>query len=141
MHSVTRGPEDNRLHRARTAVTLAQQGEHDSATDIVIDLVTEDPDCAVAHRAWGRVLLEQGRATDAVAAYKAAVALAPDEAALQFELAYALVAQAEKSPFVGLTSYIEAKDAVEAGLHRDPDNTLAPGLIDLIDAGRHKILS
>lgn len=132
---------DDRKRRAEAAMALSADGDHTTATDLVIDLVAEDPTCPAAHRAWGRVLLDQERFSDAVAAYRGASQMSVNDAEVQFELAYALMAQANMEPFVGLSNCIEAGEAVNRGLALDPANTVGASLIELIEARREMVLA
>ena len=132
--------DGNRMERAVAAVALSAEGDHTTATDLVIDLVAEDPTCAAAHRAWGRVLLNQERYTDSVAAFRAAAELTPGDADVWIEVAYTLVLQAEEQPFYGMTSLIEAGDAVARALALDPGNESAISLRQLIDQNRQRAL-
>ena len=130
----------NRMERAVAAVALSADGDHSTATDLVIDLVAEDPTCTAAHRAWGRVLLNQKRYTDAVAAFRAAAELSPNDGEVWLEVAYSLVLQADEQPFYGMTSLIEAGDAVARALALDPGNETGTSLRQLIDQSRQRAL-
>ncbi len=110
--------------RAEYAIAAASRGEFDRARSAVIDLVAEDWHNAAAHQTWAQVLLEEGKATDAVAAYRTAVSLDPQRAELHFELAQALLIEAEKNPFVPLSNWLDTRDAVEAGLKMWPTHEL-----------------
>lgn len=131
---------DNRFDRAVAAVALSARGDHTAATDLVIDLVTEDPTCTAAHRAWGRVLLDQKRYTDSVAAFRTATELAPNDAEVWIDLAYSLVMHAEEQPFHALTSLIEAGEAVDRALDLDPRSEIATSLRELITRNRNEAL-
>ena len=121
-------------------MALSAAGDFDTAADLVIDLVAEDPTCASSHRAWGRVLLDQGRWSDSVAAYRTAAELSQNDPELQFELGFALVTQADKEPYLGLANYLEAADAVHKGLALDPSNTVGNSLQAIIDTRRKEVL-
>jgi len=107
--------------RAEYAVAAAKRGEFDLATTVVIDLVAEDWHNADAHRAWGRLLLEQGKAIDAVAAFRVAASLDPLRALSHFELANALLVEGQQNLYFPLIHWVEAQEAVKTGLG------LAPG--------------
>lgn len=106
--------------RANYAIATAENGNYEHAKAVVIDLISEDYNNAAAHRAWGRVLYKEGKATDAVAAFRVAVALDSREPQLLFEFAEALMYQAHRYAFVPLSNMVEARDAVDAGLRLSP---------------------
>jgi len=81
--------------RAEYAIAAAKRGEFEHATTAVLDLIAEDWNNAEAHRAWGRLLLTQGKATDAAAALRVAADLDPRPADVHFDLAHALLTQAD----------------------------------------------
>lgn len=127
--------------RAQYAVAAAKRGEFDNARAVVIDLVSEDWNNAVAHRAWGRVLLEEGKTSDAVAAYRTAANLDPREADVHFELANALLEEAEKSPFLPLENWLEARNAAQEGLTRAPVDEFGIDLLRQIEDHRDRVLN
>ena len=122
-------------------MALSADGDHGTAAELIIDLVAEDPTCPSAHRAWGRVLLDQERFSDSVAAYRTASQMDPTNPEVQFELAYALMAQAANEPYVGLSNCIEATDAVNRGLALDPTNSVGSSLLELIGKRRERVLA
>ena len=61
--------------RTRYAIDTAKNGNHEHAKSIVIDLIAEDWHNVEAHRAWGRVLLQEGKPSDAVAAFRVALSI------------------------------------------------------------------
>lgn len=107
--------------RARYAVASAENGKFEHAKSVVIDLIAEDYNNAQAHRAWGQVLLHEGKSSDAVAAFRVAVSLEVYDPSMWFEFAEALIIQRHSYALVPLPNMIEARDAVAAGLR------LAPG--------------
>lgn len=131
----------DRKHRAAAAISLSAGGDHGTATDLIIDLVAEDPSCPSAHRAWGRVLLDQERFSDSVAAYRTAAQMDSGNAEVQFELAYALLAQAAKEPYVSLSNCNEATEATNLGLALDPGNAVGVSLLELADRRRQRVLA
>ncbi len=126
--------------RAEYAIAAAKRGDFDGATTAVIDLVAEDWDNAEAHRAWGCLLLERDKPTDAVAAFRTAANLDPRRSDVHFELAAALLAEAQKNPFLPLTSWLEAKEAVEEGLARSPYDQVGIDLRDQVETQRSRAL-
>ena len=122
--------------RADFAMAAAKRGDFHHAEAVVIDLVAEDWENAAAHRAWGCLLLEQGKATDAVAALRIAASLDPRSAELHFELVDALLAEAEKNPFPTLTNWLEASDAVNAGLALMPGHERGVALFERVESQR-----
>lgn len=107
--------------RAKHAIATAKNGDYEHAKSVVIDLISEDYQNAQAHRAWGRVLLEEGKVSDAVAAYRVAVTLDNESPYLLFEFAESLLIQRQRFAHVPLPNWIEAREAVDTGL------SLAPG--------------
>ena len=108
--------------RAEYAVAASNRGEFATAKEVVIDLVSEDWHNAAAHRAWGQLLLNEGKPSDAAAAFRVAVDLDPRQGAVHFDLAAALFAEAEASPYLRLTNWVELRAAVQEGLDRAPDS-------------------
>ncbi len=131
---------DLRTDRISAALNLSASGNHHQAMDLVIDLVSEDPTWPTAHRAWGRVLLDQGRTSDAVAAYRAAVDLGDGDAQVRYELVYTLIAHAEKSPFIAQQLLVEARQILAEAAETDPGNAVASSLHALITARSQDIL-
>ena len=119
--------------RANYAVASAENGNYEHAKSVVIDLITEDYNNAQAHRAWGRVLLHEKKAADAVAAYRVAVGLESNDSAMWFEFAEALVAERRSFAIVPLPNMIEAKEAVATGLRLAPGDTRGHELRDEIN--------
>ena len=107
--------------RATYAIASAKDGNYEHAKSVVIDLIAEDYHNAQAHRAWGKVLLQEGKVSDAVAAYRVALTLEAHDENMYFEFAEALLAQRQRYAFIPLPNLIEAREAVSAGLR------LAPG--------------
>lgn len=108
--------------RANYAVSSAQNGNFEHARSVVIDLIQEDWHNAEAHRAWGRVLLEEGKATDAVASFRVAASIDARNPELHFELAEALLTEARKFSFIPLPNRVEANEAIATGLSLAPDH-------------------
>lgn len=131
---------DLRTERVTAAMDLSARGQHDRAMNLVIDLVSEDPTCPIAHRAWGRLLLDQGRTSDAVAAYRAAIEFAPGDVQVRYELTYTLIMHAEKSPFMANELLVEARQVLAEAEELDPKSTVAPSLAQLITARSEGIL-
>jgi len=129
---------DLRTHdrRALSAVEAADRGEFDYAKSVVIDLIAEDWNNAQAHRAWGRVLLAEGKTADAVAAYRTAVSLDPRRADVHFDLAEALLADFGANPFTPHTSWVEAREAVSNGLARTANHARGNNILARIEQAR-----
>ncbi len=126
--------------RAEAAIKAAKNGDVDRAGDIVIDLISEDWNNVEAHRAWARVLLARGKATDAVAAIRTAASIDPNRADLQFELAQTLIIEAEKNPFLPLANWCEARQAVLAGMELAPNETRAIALLKRVEEHRARVV-
>lgn len=118
--------------RAKYAISSAENGNYEHAKAVVIDLIAEDYNNAQAHRTWGRVLLEEGKITDAVAAYRVAVTLDNDNPYLLFEFAEALVLQRQRFAHVPLPNWIEASEAVDTALSLVPGDPKGVRLRDKI---------
>lgn len=119
--------------RVNFAIASAENGNYEHAKSVVIDLIAEDYNNAQAHRAWGRVLLHEKKAADAVAAYRVAVGLESNDSAMWFEFAEALVAERRSFAIVPLPNMIEAKEAVAAGLRLAPGDARGHELRDEIN--------
>lgn len=117
-------------------MAAAERGDFDGAATTVIDLVSEDWNNAEAHRAWGCVLLGQRKPTSAVAAFRIAASLDPRCADVHFDLAVALLAEANENPFPRLTSWLEARDAVNDGLTRSPGSERGNALLNQVEHER-----
>ena len=120
--------------RANYAVSSAQNGNFEHARAVVIDLIQEDWHSAEAHRAWGRVLLEEGKATDAVAAFRVATSIDSRNPELFFELADALLIEAQKYAFIPLPNRVEANEAIDRGLVLAPGHPLGPELREKLNS-------
>lgn len=131
---------NGRQARVGAAINASNRGDFTTAKDVVIDLVTEDWNCAESHKAWGRVLLDQNLTTDAVAAFRTATELDPSNAELHFELASALVSHAERADWLQLTFWIDARAAVLAGLELEPDSFMGKRLLSVIEEQRKRVL-
>ena len=107
----------------------------------MIDLIAEDWHNAEAHRAWGRVLLQEGKASDAVAAYRVAVSLNDRSPQLHLEFAAALLAETEKYSFIPLPNWVEAREAIENGLLLSPDHPTGLDMLKMLDANRDQALA
>ena len=127
--------------RVKNAIAAAERGDFDQATSTVIDLVAEDWNNAEAHSAWGHVLLAQGKTIDAVESYRTALSLDPRGAEVYFDLAGALLEVARADPFLPLTNWLEAQDAVHEGLKRWPNNELGLRLFDEVEDLRTRAIS
>lgn len=131
---------DTRQTRADIATTAAKRGDFATATNVVLDLVAEDWNNAEGHLAWGRVLRAQGKAVDAVAAFRTALVLNPTSADIHFELASGLLEEAAKNPYLPLTNWIEAREAVTQGLRLRSDSLVGRHLLRVIDEQRDRAL-
>jgi len=107
--------------RTKYAIDTATNGNIEHAKSMVIDLVAEDWNNAEAHRAWGAILLQEGKTSDAVASFRVALNLNPQNPEGYFELADALVIQTHSFALVPLPNWAEAQELVQEGMR------LAPG--------------
>jgi predicted Zn-dependent protease len=82
-------------------------------------LVAEDPGNPYYHELKGQILLENGRAGEAIPEYQSAVRLLPSEPLLKLSLGQAMVATEDPKYAQG------AIDVLSASVHQDPDNTFA----------------
>ena len=121
-------------------MAAARRGDIDAATEVVVDLVGEDWDNAEAHRAWGCVLLAKGKPSDAVGAFRAAVQIEPRRAELHFDLGTALLAEADQSPFLQLSNWIDAQEAITKGLTISPWSETGLELQKQLEAKRSQAL-
>ena len=127
--------------RAESAIDAAERGELERATTAVIDLIAEDYNNADSHRAWGRVLLAKGMTSDAVSAFRTAIAIDPRRADLYFGLAEAILVHAEHNPFLPLSTWNDARQAVLDGLERGPDELIGHALLRKVEQQRARALS
>lgn len=125
--------------RADRAVAAADRGDYTSATNTVIDLIAEDWNNAEAHRAWGLVLLAQDKATDAVSAFRTAMQIDPRRTDLHFDLARALLSEAEKNPYFPLANWIETRETILEGLRRSPGDKAGLKLLNHVEQHKRRI--
>lgn len=104
--------------RATKAVLAARQNDFATARTTVIDLVAEDYANADAHRAWGHVLLSEGKTVDAIAALRMSLDLDDSSADAHFDYAVALLRAASRDSFLALSHCSDALAAIKAGLDR-----------------------
>lgn len=79
------------------------------------------------------MLLHEGKSSDAVAAFRVAIALESNDPVMQFEFAEALIAQRHSYALVPLPNMIEAREAVAAGLRLSPGDPRGLELRDQIE--------
>jgi len=127
---------DTRVDRA---VAAADRGDYTTATDVVIDLISEDWNNAEAHRAWGLVLLAQDKATDAVSAFRTAMQIDPRRSDLHFDLARALLGEAEQNPYLPLANWIETRETVLEGLRRSPGDKDGLKLLNHVEQHKRRV--
>jgi len=125
--------ETERRVRAEAAEWAAQNGNFSVAKDQVIDLIAEDWNCAEGHRAWGRVLQLERKYSDAIASFRTAATLRPEDPELLFEYAAAMVDAAQAAQLLQLTDWSEARHAVMRGLELAPATTVGVKLLRFID--------
>ena len=106
--------------RAQYALQAAERGEFAGARRTIIDLVAEDYSNAEAHRAWGQILLAEGKSHDAAAAFRTALELDDSHVETYFDLAEAAIDVASHRPFLALEHWSEARQATLDGLARMP---------------------
>ena len=127
---------DTRVDRA---VAAADRGDYTTATNVVIDLIAEDWNNAEAHRAWGCVLLAQGKATDAVSAFRTAMQIDPRRSDLHFDLARALLGEAEQNPYLPLVNWIEARETILEGLRRSPGDKAGLKMLNHVEQHKRRV--
>ncbi len=115
----------DRASRMGVANALAALGRTDEALAALAAISAEWPDFPFAAIRRGALLEEQGDQAGALAAYREAVAVAPDNADTHFTLAFALRRAGESA---------EAIDAFEAGLAIDPNRESARQALDALRA-------
>ncbi|MGQ9371058.1 M48 family metalloprotease [Azospirillum sp. A39] len=93
--ALRRFPESDRSIAARYGRTYAylRRGEVERALPLADGLIAEEPKNAFFYETKGDLLLQTGRAADAVAPYRKAVEYAPDAAPIRVSLAHALLEQ------------------------------------------------
>jgi predicted Zn-dependent protease len=91
--ALARFREDDRSIVARygRAYAYFRRGDVRAALPLVDGLIKDEPKNAFFHELKGDLMLQNGRAADAAAPYRAAVANAPDSAPIRVSLAHALV--------------------------------------------------
>jgi tetratricopeptide (TPR) repeat protein len=75
---------------------LQRRGQSEEALAHCQEALDLDPESWEAHELAGDVLLEQGRAADALERYRAAHAIVPEQASVEEKMARATLAQAER---------------------------------------------
>src|SRR5258708_2034816 len=89
--SCLRIARDTRMRRTCWLVRF-RNNDVDSAIRLIGDAVKHDPDNPIYHANLGNVLKDAGRLTDAIAAYRRALALHPGYAEIHNNLGYVLQA-------------------------------------------------
>lgn len=115
----------DRASRMGVANALAALGRTDEALAALAAISAEWPDFPFAAIRRGALLEEQGDQAGALAAYREAVAVAPDNADTHFTLAFALRRAGQSA---------EAINAFEAGLAIDPGRESARQALDALRA-------
>jgi predicted Zn-dependent protease len=82
-------------------------------------LIQDDPNNPYFHELKGQILLENGRALEAIPEHQAAVRLLPNEPLFKLNLGQALVATEDPKYAQG------AIEILSASVHQDPENTFA----------------
>ena len=112
--------------RMGVAAALAASGRVDEALAAYDQISAEQPDFPFAHVKRGELLEQQDDVDGALAAFRTAVEVAPENADVKFTLAYALRR-------AGLNE--EAIAAFEAGLALDPNRQAAQEALDALRTG------
>lgn len=114
-------PETDRSLPARYARAIATFRAPDTVNGsrLTRALIAEYPDNPWFNELLGQMLFEAGQATEAVAPYRRAVELAPNEALLQIGFARAIAADGSAE------SLAEAERALRAALRLEPANAFA----------------
>jgi tetratricopeptide (TPR) repeat protein len=115
----------DRASRMGVANALAALGRADEALAALAAIGAEWPDFPFAAIRRGALLEEQGDQAGALAAYREAVAVAPDNADTHFTLAFALRRAGQSA---------EAINAFEAGLAIDPSRDSARQALEALQA-------
>ncbi len=105
--------------RYARAAAFFRSAQLDRAIPEVDSLIAEKPNYAYYWELKGQILLESSRPKEAVAPYRKAVELAPDEPLIRASLGAALIATEDKSLIP------EAKKHLKAALKDEPDNGMA----------------
>nr|WP_247887363.1 M48 family metalloprotease [Azospirillum sp. SYSU D00513] len=79
------------------AYAFFRRGEVRQAQPLVDGLIAQEPRNAFLHEMKGDLMLQTGRATQAVAPYRKAIELQPDAGAIRVSLAHALLEQNDRS--------------------------------------------
>jgi predicted Zn-dependent protease len=105
--------------RYARAAAFFRSSQLDRALPEIDSLIAERPKYAYFWELKGQILLESSRAKEAVAPYRKAVELAPDEPLIRASLGAAMLATEDNSLIP------EAKKHLKAALKDDPDNAMA----------------
>lgn len=99
----------------RYAVAIAQyrMGKITEALAILDTLDKQEPQNAYLRELRGQILFEQGRTTEAVAAYRKASSLAPEEGMIHFYLAQALLQDESKNTDEAISHLLQARNKGE----------------------------
>lgn len=105
--------------RYARAAAFFRSAQLDRALPEIDSLIAEKPTYSYYWELKGQILLESSRAKEAVAPYRKAVELAPEEPLIRASLGAALLATEDK------TVIAEAKKHLKAALKEEPDNGMA----------------
>lgn len=105
--------------RYARAAAFFRSAQLDRALPEIDSLIAEKPTYPYYWELKGQILLESSRAKEAVAPYRRAVELAPDEPLIRASLGAALIATEDKAVLA------EAKRNLKAALKDEPDNGMA----------------
>ncbi len=111
--------DDSLVGRYARAIAWYRRPDLDKAVALMDELIDEHPDDPYFHELKGQALFEHGRPREALAAYREAVALAPESPLLRIGLAQAMV-DAGDDDLIG-----EAREHLEHALARERDNAFA----------------
>jgi predicted Zn-dependent protease len=112
--------------RIARAVALYRVPDLPEALSALDALLADYPDDAYFHELKGQVLFENGKTAEAVAAYRDATRLAPDEPLLQLGLGQALLGLQDAPE-----QWTEAGEHLEFVVAREPDNAQAWQLLSV----------
>lgn len=111
--------------RYARAISSFRRGDLADSLDLIDGLLAESPNDPFFHETRGDALFQNGRIADAVASYRRAVNLAPDEPLLRIALAQALLETNRQ------TQLVEARDELRVAILREGESARAWRLLTI----------
>ena len=135
-------PQMRQLHQA---LSLEEHGDKQGAMNLVVRLLEQHPDFAQAIKLKGMLLEETGRASEAAAAYEAALKLAPNDGDLLLKTGTYKLAAGQKEEAIKLLEHClrvlpgdgDAEFYLAQAYHLNGQEDLALRRLDQVGAAHH----